>query len=252
LRYAIFGDETTLPGMQAAIGSAVALTVVASNRPQAVAAFGRRGSVQPARSSAERPDFLALLRASKPDVILCFSYSMILDKEMLEIPTLCAINIHGGLLPRYRGANVLNWALIEGAEVTGLTAHHMTTGIDEGDIIYQDTTQIRENDTALTVKHRLDALGMGMISRIDTELRAGRDLPRRPQDPTQARYYRRRRPEDGRIDWSASDREIFNLIRALVKPWPGAYCETSNGERIVLDRYHTPEEVAALRRRYGG
>ena len=237
--------------MRDRLGSSVAMAVVASNRPQALDAIGPGWAVQPVRSSRNRPAFLARLREVEPDVILCFSYSLILDDEMLAVPSMYAINIHGGLLPEYRGANVLNWALVEGADVAGITAHHMTAGVDEGDLIFQDTTEILESDTALTLKHRLDALGLNMISRIDAELKAGHPLPRSPQDPTRARRYRRRKPDDGRIDWSMSDRAIFNLIRALVKPWPGAYLEASDGTRIVLDRYHTLEEVAALRRKYG-
>jgi methionyl-tRNA formyltransferase len=177
---------------------------------------------------------------------------LILDSEILAIPRLGAINIHGGLLPSHRGANVLNWVLIEGATTTGVTAHYMTTGIDEGDIIYQSSAPILDEDTSTTLKQRLDTQGFEMLLRIRSELNAGRALPRVPQDPAQARYYPRRRPEDGRIDWTAmSDRQVFNLIRALANPWPGAFCIASSGERVVFDRYYGLEEVAALRGKYG-
>ena len=253
LKYVIFGDESTLPGMQSILGAAVALSVVASNRPQAVAAAGETARVQPARTAPERAPFLAHLKASSPDAILCFSYSMVLGTDLLEIPDLGAINIHGGSLPHFRGANVLNWALVEGAERTGVTAHYMTLGIDEGDIIFQESTPISDDDTALTIKRRLDAMGMDLIVRIHQELGAGRQLPRRKQNPEQVRYYRRRNPEDGKIDWSSmSDRDVFNLIRSQVKPWPSAYCEAPDGSRVVFDRYHTLDEVAALRSTYGG
>jgi methionyl-tRNA formyltransferase len=252
MKYAIFGDESTLPGMQSILGAAVALSVVASNRPQAIAAVGETARVQPARTAPERAAFLSFLKALAPDVILCFSYSMILDADLLAIPPLGAINVHGGLLPRYRGANVLNWALVEGAELTGVTAHYMTLGIDEGDIIFQELTPISDDDTALTLKRRLDAMGMNLILRIHQELGANRQLPRRAQDAALVRYYRRRRPEDGKIDWaSMSDRDVFNLIRSQVKPWPGAYCEAPNGSRAVFDWYHTLDDVAALRKKYG-
>lgn len=252
MKYVIFGDESTLPEMRGAFGADAVLSVTASNRPQSLAAHGGLNIVQPAKTSMERAAFIEKLQGASADAFVCFSYSMIMDPEMLAIPRLGAINIHGGLLPSHRGANVLNWAMIEGATSTGVTAHYMTAGIDEGDIIYQSSVPILEEDTALTLKKRLDAQGFEMLTRIRTELESGNALPHVAQDPAKARYYRRRKPEDGIIDWSVmNDRQVFNLIRALVSPWPGAYCETPGGDRVVFDRYHSLDEVAALRRRYG-
>ena len=155
-------------------------------------------------------------------------------------------------LPSHRGANVLNWVLIEGATTTGVTAHYMTAGIDEGDIIYQSQHSILDEDTAATLKQRLDAQGFDMLLRIRAELNVGGTLPRIPQDQARARYFPRRKPEDGRIDWTAmSDRQVFNLIRALVNPWSGAFCEAPSGERVVFDRYCSLDEVAGLRAKYG-
>jgi methionyl-tRNA formyltransferase len=251
VKYVIFGDESTLPRMQKAFGADAVLSVVASNRPQSLATVGGSNVVQPARTSVERQAFVDQLRAVRADAFVCFSYSMILDSEILALPRLGAINIHGGLLPSHRGANILNWVLVEGATTTGITAHYMTPGIDEGDIIYQSSEPIREKDTAAILKQRIDAHGFGMLARIRAELNAGRTLPRNPQDPAKARYYPRRKPEDGRIDWTVmSDRQVFNLIRALASPWPGAFCEVPGGERVVLDRYYSLDEVAGLRRRY--
>jgi methionyl-tRNA formyltransferase len=251
VKYIIFGDESTLPRMQKVFGADATLSVVASNRPQSVAAVGGSKVVQPPRTSTERRAFVDLLKAVRADVFVCFSYSMILDYEILTLPQLGAINIHGGLLPSHRGANVLNWVLLEGATTTGVTAHYMTSGIDEGDIIYQSSASILENDTAAILKQRLDAHGFDMLARIRAELNAGKILPRNPQDPAKARYYPRRKPEDGRIDWTVmSDRQVFNLIRALASPWPGAFCEIPSGERVVFDRYYSLDEVAGLRRKY--
>lgn len=248
----LFGDESTLPGMQAAFGPNAVLSVVASNRAQSCAVVSRSTAVHPARTSGERQVFIGQLKAASADAFICFSYSMILDAEILALPPLGAINIHGGLLPSHRGANILNWVIIEGAATTGVTAHYMTTGIDEGDIIFQSSTSVLEQDTAVTLKKRLDGLGFKMLARVRAGLDAGRPLPRVPQDSTKARYYPRRKADDGRIDWTAmSDREVFNLIRALVKPWPGAFCMGPGGERVVFDRYHAMSEVAALRTKYG-
>jgi methionyl-tRNA formyltransferase len=252
LRYVLFGDESTLPGMRALLGRKAALSVVASNRPQAAQGIDSSTIVQPPKGSPECSEFVARLKAAGADAFLCFSYSMILDRQILAIPPLGAINVHGGLLPQYRGANVLNWAIVEGAARTGVTAHYMTEGIDEGDIICNRETLIDDVDTAATLKARLDRLGMEIVSWIDAQLDRGKALPRSPQDASRARYYRRRKPEDGRIDWTAmSDREVFNLVRALVAPWPGAFTMARDGRRIILNRYATLEEVAELRRVYG-
>lgn len=237
--------------MQMLLGSRAVLSVIASNRPQSVQAMTPSTIVQPAKGAAGRPQFVAKLKAAKANAFLCFSYSMILDDEILAIPARGAINIHGGMLPQYRGANVLNWAIIEDASTAGVTAHYMSKGIDEGDLIVSRTLSIADHDTAATLKGRLDELGLELVAHICEELDAGKTLPRVAQDPSKAHYYRRRRPDDGLIDWSAmNDRQVFNLIRALVKPWPGAFFVAPDGARIVLDRYHTLEEVAALRARY--
>jgi methionyl-tRNA formyltransferase len=253
LKYVLFGDESTLPGMRKLFGSRAVLSVVASNRLQAAKAVDSSTIIQPRRTVAKHEEFISTLKAMRADVFLCFSYSMILSKEILVIPALGAINVHGGLLPRYRGANILNWAIIEGATKTGVTAHYMTEGIDEGDVIYSSETCIEDSDTALTLKSRLDELGLKLLARIDDDLCSGRTLPRAPQNAPEACRYRRRKPEDGLIDWEKmSDRQVFNLVRALVNPWPGAFTISPDGTRVVLDRYLPLEEIAALRARYGG
>jgi methionyl-tRNA formyltransferase len=252
MKYAIFGDESTLPTMQAVFGADAVLSVVASNRPQSLAVTGGSVVAQPPKTSVERKAFVERLKDAGADTFVCFSYSMILDSEILSIPRFGAINIHGGILPSHRGANILNWVLVEGAGTTGVTAHYMTTGIDEGDIIYQSSIPIFDEDTAASLKQRLDREGFDLLKRICLELDAGKTLPRMPQDPAEARYYPRRKQEDGRIDWATmSDRQVFNLIRALVNPWPGAFCLTPDGERVVFDRYCSFNEVAALRSKYG-
>jgi UDP-4-amino-4-deoxy-L-arabinose formyltransferase/UDP-glucuronic acid dehydrogenase (UDP-4-keto-hexauronic acid decarboxylating) len=257
-RYVILGDESTLPAMARLLEGHVALAVAASTRPQSanLAGTGALNGVeilaQPPMSSEDRPRFETALRDIRPDLFLCFSYSMVLTPDLLAIPARGAINIHGGLLPRYRGANILNWVLIEGVAVTGVTAHYMTPGIDEGDIVLQERIPIDDSDTAVSLKQRLDAAGLRLVAQLHGALMSGEALPREPQDGSAARYYRRRRPEDGRIDWSRSDREIHDLVRALVHPWPGAYYFDKCGRKVTVDRYLTMEEVHRLRNEHGG
>lgn len=256
-RFVLFGDESTLPALEEAFRDDTHLCVVASNRPQAHEALrstplGEAVLVQPPRRSSEFSDFAATLQSFQPDVILCFSYSMLIPQELLDLARVGAVNIHGGLLPRFRGANVLNWAIIEDVRETGVTAHFMTAEFDAGDIVFQETLAIEDTDTAATLKARLDAAGLVMAHRIRAIARNGGQLPRIPQDSAQARHYRRRKPEDGRIDWrTMDDRQVFNLVRALVAPWPGAFFDTAEGQRVVLDRFHTLEEIATLREQHG-
>ena len=257
MRYIIFGDESTIPSMVDILGAAIQLIVVASNRPRSFEQLSGDDKIsellyiQPPKKSDRFQAFLETIKACNPDYYFCFSYSMILSRELLAIPQFGAINFHGGLLPEFRGANIYNWALIEDAQEIGMTAHFMTPGIDDGDIILQQRIPILEEDTAKTLKTKVDPIGFELLNTIKMLLDTNQALPRTKQDETKSRYFRRRRPENGLIDWSKSDREIFNLIRALVAPWPGAFFFDRQGEKVVLDRYHTLAEIKQLRQTYG-
>jgi methionyl-tRNA formyltransferase len=252
MRYVLFGDESTLLRMQEFLFEADVLSVFAGNRSQSQELQNGSFIVQPFRKSREYPDFLRLVREFNPDAFICFSYSMILCEELLSIPSFGGINIHGGLLPQYRGANVLNWAIIEGATETGVTAHFMTPTIDEGDIVFQKKIPVYEECTALTLKKRLDEVGFDMIVDIHRFLCSGEKLPRKPQDEALARHYKRRHPEDGLIDWNEPEREIHNLIRALVKPWPGAFYYDKNDAKITIDHYLSIDEVSSMKQKING
>lgn len=254
MNYVVFGDESTIPKMVDILGSSTRLVVCASNRPQALIKLrndyqlATKLHAQPPKNSENYSTFVSELEAHKPDYFFCFSYSMILHKRILGIARRGAINFHGGPLPEYRGANVINWVLVEGAKETGMTSHYMTAGIDDGDIIFQERIGISEEDTAKTLKKKVDAIGFDMLRRIKSLLDRGKELPRTPQDESRSRYFRRRRPEDGVIDWRKSDEEIFNLVRALVHPWPGAFYYDPNGEKVTLTSYHTIEEIRQIRK----
>lgn len=257
IRCVIFGDESTIPEMLDILGESVKLTVVASNRPQAFDAlsgnkeFKKLLRIQPKKISNDHHKFLEELRLYSPDYFFCFSYSMILNQDILDIPHFGVINIHGGLLPEFRGANIYNWALIEDAKETGMTAHFMQEGIDDGDIIFQKKVPVLETDTAKTLRAKINPTGFEMLKEIKNMIERGEKLPRTPQDESKSKYYRRRNPEDGLIDWTKPDREIFNLVRALVDPWPGAFFYDKQGKKITLRKYHSMVEIKQLREIYG-
>ncbi|HSB70814.1 MAG TPA: formyltransferase [Candidatus Methylomirabilis sp.] len=177
------------------------------------------------------PAIVERLRALGPDLIFSFYYRRLLSPALLALPTLAAINLHGSLLPKYRGRAPLNWVLLRGEERTGVTLHHMDEWADHGDIVGQREVAIAIEDTALTLWRKLLAAGRQLLAEMYPLIAAGR-APRVPQDHAAATSFGRRRPADGLIDWTRSAREIYNLIRAVTHPFPGAF--TFRGDRRIF------------------
>lgn len=188
--------------------------------------------VQPSRERIE--PFVRELRALAPDAIVIWSYSMILPAAVIEVPRRGCVNVHGGLLPEYRGPHVMQWAIINGESETGVTLHYVDAGIDTGPIIAEARVPIGVEDDALTVRGKLKVAGARLLRAWWPAIAAG-TAPRVPQDESRARYYPLRSPEDGRVDWTAPAVGIYNLVRALVAPWPGAFTEL-RGAKLVLRR----------------
>lgn len=132
--------------------------------------------------------------------------------------------MHGSLLPKYRGRAPVNWAILCGEEQTGATLHYMTERADAGDIVDQLAVPILQDDDARTVFNKVTVAAEIVLARSLPGLVAGA-APRRPQDVAAGRYFGRRRPEDGRIDWRRSAREIHDLVRAVAPPFPGAFAD---------------------------
>ncbi len=169
------------------------------------------------------PVFVAAMRKLTPDLLFSCYYRNMLQGPMLAVPRLGALNLHGSLLPRYRGRVPVNWVLVHGESETGVTLHYMEEKPDRGDIVAQRKVAIDPQDTALTLFAKMTAASEELMRDIYPLLRAGQ-APRQPQDHSQASYFGGRRPEDGLIDWSRPARDIFNLVRAVTRPYPGAYC----------------------------
>jgi methionyl-tRNA formyltransferase len=155
--------------------------------------------------------------------------------------------VHSGKLPEYRGANVLNWAIINGEEDIGVTFHLVDRSIDTGPIIFESKLKIDKVDTAFTLQKRIgieieNKLEFLLPSFIENKL-----LPK-VQSAINAIYHKRRLPEDGLFDWTFSDEKIHNLIRGLVHPWPGARYFDKNGQLRVIDKYMSLEEIMHLRK----
>jgi len=186
----------------------------------------------------------ARIEALEPAIIYSFSYRNLLSEEVLRTASVAALNLHPSLLPRYRGRAPVNWVLVNGERETGVTLHHMVARADAGDIVAQRAVAIDESDNALTLYRKLVPLGAGLVREFHPPIVAGR-APRIAQDLLQGNYCGRRRPEDGRIDWNWPARRIFNLVRAVTHPYPGAFC-TSAGRKLFVWEARIAREQGSL------
>jgi len=184
--------------------------------------------------------FAAQVAALKPDLLFSFYYRSMLGQPLLEIPTGGALNMHGSLLPRYRGRVPVNWAVINGERETGATLHYMIEKPDAGDIVSQQAVPILPDDTAFDVFTKVSVAAEMALDRILPALLAG-TAPRMPQDLARGSYFGGRKPEDGRIDWRSGAAEIHNLVRGVAPPYPGAFSDVA-GKRIRVLRSLLPPE----------
>jgi methionyl-tRNA formyltransferase len=184
--------------------------------------------------SPERVDaaVIAQVAALNPDLIYSVYYRYLLPDAILNSPPLGAFNLHGSLLPKYRGRAPVNWMIVNGEREAGLTLHHMVARADAGDIVAQRSCSIDDRDTALTLYRKLVPLGAQIIGEFHPLIVTGH-APRTKQDLTRGSYFGRRGPADGRIDWRWPARRIFNLVRAVTHPYPGAFCYAA-GKKIFI------------------
>ena len=184
-----------------------------------------------------------------PQVLFSFYYRHLLAGELLAIPPGGAFNLHGSLLPYYRGRCPVNWVLVNGETQTGVTLHRMVDKADAGDIVAQQALPIAFTDTAHSLYGKLCRQATILLDEALPLIKAGR-TPRIPQDWRQGSYFGRRTPADGRIDWRWPAHRIYNLIRAVTEPYPGAFTFMANGDMITL-WWAQPEAGAGLPERAG-
>jgi methionyl-tRNA formyltransferase len=175
---------------------------------------------QPARIKTN-DEFRTPLTALKPDAIIVVGYGRIIPQWMIDLPPLGNLNLHASLLPKYRGAAPIQWAIANGETVTGVTAMRIDAGLDTGDILLQQELAIEPDDTAETLAPRLASIGADLMVETLRGLQVGTVRPR-PQDNAQASLAPILKKEDGLVDFYRSASEILNRIRGF-QPWPGAY-----------------------------
>lgn len=188
--------------------------------PVKVAAQSRDVPVhQPESVGSE--DSMARIRAFEPDVLVVAAYGQILPEELLELPTRDCINIHASLLPKYRGAAPINWAIVEGEEETGISIMEMEPDLDTGPVLMDESVEIGPLETAEQLHDRLAALGADLIVDALDALDAG-EVEKTPQDDSKATYAPKLSKSDGAIDWTDSGESIARRIRGF-HPWPGTF-----------------------------
>jgi methionyl-tRNA formyltransferase len=178
------------------------------------------------------PAFVTALARLQPDFLFSCYYRSMLGQPLLSLPRLGALNLHGSLLPRYRGRCPVNWVLVNGETETGVTLHYMEEKPDRGDIVGQTRVPITPEDTALTLFARMTAAAGDLMRETYPGLRAGQ-APRLPQDHRRSSYFGGRRPADGLIDWQKPAEAIYNLVRAVTHPYPGAFTSLQGRKLFV-------------------
>ncbi|MGF6975944.1 methionyl-tRNA formyltransferase [Paraburkholderia sp. JPY465] len=222
-------------------GVDVALVVTHEDNPSENIWFGSVASVAAEHGIAvvtpadpKSPELRAAVSAARPDFIFSFYYRHMLPLDLLAIAARGAYNMHGSLLPKYRGRVPTNWAVLNGESETGATLHEMAAKPDAGAIIAQTPVPILPDDTAAQVFDKVTVAAEQTLWRVLPALLAG-EAPHLPNDLAHGSYYGGRKPEDGRIDWSQSAQQVYNLIRAVAPPYPGAFTDL-NGHRFIVAR----------------
>ncbi len=178
-------------------------------------------------------EWIGKIRDMSPDVLFSFYYRQLLSDAILDIPSSGAYNLHGSLLPAYRGRCPVNWVLVNGESSTGVTLHHMIKKADAGDIVGQRAVPITFDDSALTLSGKLCECAKELLSELLPMIKNG-TAPRIVQDLGSGSYYGGRRPEDGKIEWNWPVLKIYNLVRAVTDPYPGAFTLLPDGEKLLI------------------
>ncbi|MDY0928132.1 bifunctional UDP-4-amino-4-deoxy-L-arabinose formyltransferase/UDP-glucuronic acid oxidase ArnA [Enterobacter sp. CFBP8995] len=197
-----------------------------------------------APEDVNHPLWVDRIKTMAPDYIFSFYYRALLNDSILSCAKLGAFNLHGSLLPKYRGRAPLNWVLVNGETETGVTLHRMVKRADAGDIVAQQRVAIDEQDNALTLHRKLVACATEVLNNALPGVKRG-DIVTTPQIESEATVVGRRTPEDGRIKWEAPAQTVNNLVRAVTYPWPGAFAFAGTVKFVVWkSRVHNVDHHA--------
>ena len=230
-------------------GVRVPLVVTHADNPQETIWFGSVAQLAAEHdipiatpSDPNDPEFVARVHALAPDFLFSFYYRNMLKAPLLATARRGALNMHGSLLPKYRGRVPVNWAVLHGETQTGASLHYMEAKPDAGDLVDQQTVPILPDDTAADVFHKVNCAAEIVLHRSLPGLIAG-TAPRTPLDLRLGSYFGGRKAEDGRIDWTQSAQVIHNLIRAVAPPYPGAFTSLAGKPLRILKSRLAPERT---------
>jgi len=255
MRIVFFGTpEFAVPSLRALLSGPDPIVAVVC-QPDKPAGRGQQLSIPPVKRVAREagvpvlqpekvraPEFLDALRACGPDLIVVAAYGKLLPKTVLDLPRHGCINVHASLLPRYRGAAPIQWAVLNGDAVTGVTIMQMNEQMDAGDILLQRQTPIEADETYGELQRRLSDLGAPLLLEAIGGLGAG-TLTARPQAPAEVRLAPLIKKEDGRLDWRQPAAALARRVRAF-NPWPSGFT-TLNGKLLKVHRTRDVGEAAA-------
>lgn len=255
---ALFGDNVGLPMMLSIIPSSIIkCVVVARIRPQYIDSLRNLADhkgipllIQPKWKSLDYSFFFRKFKNLKIDLIICDSYSMKIRSDILKLVNYNAVNIHNALLPKNRGPNPMQWAIIKGEKATGVTVHYMDDSFDGGDIIGQKKIFINRKDTWISLHTKLIIVQKEVLKKYLPLILKGLNK-RRKQKNHLVTINRRLNPLSPKIDFKIMNNlQIYDLIRAQIKPLKGAYIKKDR-RSIYIDHYLTMQQVKLLRKKYG-
>ena len=185
-------------------------------------------------NASELADLIPKLQALAPDYIFSFYYRFMIPEQILKCAKIAALNMHGSLLPKYRGRAPVNWAILHGETETGATLHVMEAKPDAGDIVGQAAVHIGPDETATDVFGKVSQAAVTVIEKVLPSLIQG-IVPRKPNELQKGSYFGGRKPADGQIHWNQTAKQVHDLVRAVAPPYPGAFAD-HDGKTMIIGR----------------
>ena len=259
MKYIIFSDELGIKQFPHDVSGCLVSAIIGSSIREAsheslklcAEKLGVPFIVQPKKDDSDYSGFLEKIKTLSPDLFIVNSYSLILREDLLSIPVFGAVNLHGALLPKYRGANPVQWAIINGENEIGVTLHEMDRGLDSGPIIHQVRIELRDDDTWIDAFDKIADTSTDILGEYLPLLKEGK-WKSVAQEHSESSQYPRRKPDDGLISWDMPPTKIYNMIRALVHPLPGVYYHDRNGNKVFIREFMSMSEVVAMQNKING
>jgi methionyl-tRNA formyltransferase len=199
---------------------------------ESVFEFSKAAGIPAIRGKASDAEVFKFIKERQPDLIWITDYKFLVPKELINIAPKGCVNLHPSLLPKYRGRAPINWAIIEGQKEVGLTAHFVDEGVDTGPIIEQESVSVSDNEYIGDILNKLYPIYAALSAKVLDKIIGGAPNSR-PQNITDSKVYPRRKPEDGKIDWNQPAKAIRDLVRAVSKPYPGAFFFAQNNKYTI-------------------